>query len=596
MRRSSTPAAASGAPDDTLADLVGHLAATTPDLVLFERPVRGLREPVTAAQWADEVARVALGFAAAGVTAGDRVAIMSRTRYEWTLVDFALWTMGAVPVPIYETSSAEQVEWILSDSAAVGVVVESASLAHLVADVRHACPQLRKVWTLDEGAVDDLAAAGARGDVADLPQLRAGVGRSSLATLIYTSGTTGRPKGVELTHGNFLFDATSAVTALDALFEVADASTLLFLPLAHVFARDIEIACVIAGVRVTHCPDVKELATELKAVRPSFVLAVPRVFEKIYNGAEQRATAEGKGRIFATAAQVAIEYSQALDHGTVSTGLRLRHALLDRLVYRKLREAMGGNVSWAISGGAALGARLGHFFRGIGVTVLEGYGLTESTAAATVNTPARQRVGSVGRPLPGTEVAISDDGEVWLRGPHIMRGYWNNPHAGHAVVDPDGWFRTGDLGVLDDDGYLTITGRLKEILVTSGGKNVAPAVLEDRLRAHRLISQAMVVGDARPYVAALITLDPDAVPGWLDERGRSAADPRDLVDDPDIRATVGEAVAAANLAVSKAEAIKRFVVLPVDLTEHGGHLTPTLKMRRHAVANEFAAEIEALYS
>ncbi len=596
MRTASSPAPVSGAPHDALGDLVHRIARSRPGLVLFERPQGGRWNPVTAQAWAQQVEQVALGFVAAGVEPGDRVGVLSRTRYEWTLVDFALWTAGAVPVPIYETSSAEQVQWILSDSGAVGVVVETTAHDQLVADVRSRCPDLRSVWSIDAGAVDDLATNGAGQDPAPLADRRAALDRSSLATLIYTSGTTGRPKGVELTHGNLLFDSASAISALDALFDVPDASTLLFLPLAHVFARDIAVACVSAGIRVAHCPDPRVLAEQLAQIRPSFVLAVPRVFEKIYSGAEQRAVSEGKGRIFAEATRVALEYSRALDAETVSTSLRIRHALLDRLVYRKLRAAMGGNVSWAISGGAALGPRLAHFFRGVGVTVLEGYGLTETTAAATVNTPTHQRIGSVGRPLPGTEVAISDDGEVWLRGPHIMRGYWNNGHASDAAIDPDGWLRTGDLGTLDDEGYLSITGRLKEILVTSGGKNVAPAALEDRLRAHPLVSQAMVVGDGRPYVAALVTLDAEALPHWLDEHGRPFTDPRALVDDEEIRAAIADAVAEANHAVSRAEAIKRFTVLPVDLTEGAGHLTPTLKVRRQAVAAEFAEEIDALYS
>ncbi|MFZ0324288.1 MAG: AMP-dependent synthetase/ligase [Actinomycetes bacterium] len=524
-----------------------------------------------------------------GVGVGDRVAIVATNSPEWAVVFLGTLFAGGTVTTLNPLYTPREIGEQFADSEPKVVFAIEATMDNVRAvwgDAPHA-HLTAEVWELAG------AAAGEALPVEFDPT-------TQIAVLPYSSGTTGAPKGVELTHGNFLFDASSAVTALGAIFEVPDASTVLFLPLAHVFARDIQVACVMASIRVTHCPDVKDLPSELKRAKPSFVLAVPRFFEKIYNGAQQRANDEGKGKIFATAAQTAIEYSEALEAGRVSTGLRLRHGSLDRLVYRRLRDALGGNVHWAISGGAALGPRLGHFFRGIGVTVLEGYGLTETTAAATVNTPTHQRVGSVGRPLPGTEVAVSDDGEVWVRGPHVMRGYWPDGKTGGATgavdIDAGGWLRTGDLGQLDDDGFLTITGRLKEILVTSSGKNVAPGVLEDRLKAHPLISQALVVGDGRPYVAALVTLDPDALPHWCEQRGRAATPPAELVDDPELLDTVQQAVTEANRAVSRAEAIKRFIVLPVDLTEGGGHLTPTLKVRRSQVAAEFADSIEALYT
>jgi long-chain acyl-CoA synthetase len=580
---------------DHLASLVDRRTGPDADVVLFRRHVEGRWQDVAAGQWRTEVEGVANGLVAAGVQPGDRVAVMSRTRYEWTLVDFAIWSAGAVCVPVYETSSAEQVEWILADSGAVGAVVEHGEHAALVKSVRDRAASLRNVWVIDDDAVALLTASGSEADPAALDDRRAALSPDSLATLIYTSGTTGRPKGVELTHGNLLFDARSAVDALDALFEVSEGSTLLFLPLAHVFARTIQVACVDSGITLGHSPDVSRLAHDLRDFRPTFVLAVPRVFEKIYNGAANKAAVDGRARVFSVAADTAIAFSKARDTGRIPPLLRARHRVLDRLVYAKLRQAMGGNVEWAISGGAALGARLGHFFRGAGVTVLEGYGLTETSAASTVNTPTRQRIGTVGRALPGTHIAIAGDGEVLLRGPHIMRGYWNQPKATAEAIDADGWLHTGDLGSLDAEGYLTITGRKKEILVTAGGKNVAPGGLEDRLRSHPLVSQALVVGDGRPFVAALITLDADAVAQWCEDRGRTPVPVAALVEDPALLATVQEAVDAANASVSHAEAVKRFRLLADDFTEQGGELTPTLKVRRHVVEARHAADVESLY-
>jgi long-chain acyl-CoA synthetase len=580
---------------ESLGDLVAAAATTDPEHVLFRRLVGGAWTPVTAAQWRRDVFDVAHGLLSAGVEPGDRVALMSRTRYEWTLVDFAAWSIGAVTVPIYETSSAEQVDWILSDSGAVAIVVETAQHAALVAAARPHAPELREVWVLDDDDLAELVGRGVPGDDADVTRRCTAVAPDDLATLIYTSGTTGRPKGVELTHRNLLVDARGAVSVLDVLFLRPDGSTLLFLPLAHVFARAIQVACVDARIQLGHCTDITDLPAQLQSFRPTFVLSVPRVFEKVYNSARQRAITEGKGRIFDAAAGTAINYSKAHRSGHVPLSLRLRHRLFDRLVYGKLRAALGGNVSWAVSGGAALGARLGHFFDGVGITVLEGYGLTETSAAATVNTPHHVRIGSVGRPLPETTIRIAGDGEVLIRGPQVMRGYWHNDAATADVLSPDGWFHSGDLGELDEDGYVFITGRKKEIIVTAGGKNVAPSVLEDRLRSHWLISQAMVVGDARPYIGALITLDPEALPRWCDEHQRPLVGAGELREDPDVLAEVQRAVDDANAAVSHAEAIKRFRVLAIDFTEDDGQLTPTMKLRRNVVLAEFAADVEALY-
>lgn len=578
-----------------LSDLAVDNAVRAPHRVQFRRLSEGRWEDVTCRDFLSEVTALAKGLVAAGVGPGDRVGIMSRTCYEWTLADFALWSAGAVPVPIYETSSAEQVAWILGDAGAVGCFVELDTHAAVVAGVRGTLPALANVWSFGTD-LEPLVDGGRQVTDAEIETRRRTLRSDSLATLIYTSGTTGQPKGCELTHANFQAGIENVVAGLGELF-VPGNSTLLFLPLAHVFARAIEIGCVIGGVTMGHTADVKDLLDDLVVFQPTFLLSVPRVFEKIYNGAQAKATADGKGRIFDRSAAVAISYSEALDQGGAGLALRAQHAVFDRLVYSKLRARMGGKVKYAVSGGAPLGARLGHFFRGIGITILEGYGLTETSAASTLNLPEAISVGSVGRPIPGAGVRIADDGEVLLRGSHVFVGYWNNPDATAEAFDSEGWFRSGDIGVLDDEGYLSITGRKKEIIVTAAGKNVAPAVLEDRIRAHPLVSQCMVVGDNKPYIACLITLDPEALPAWLAAHDRPADTPvSSLVDDPALLAAVQAAVDDANLAVSKAEAIKRFVVLPVDFTEEGGQLTPTLKLRRGVVNADFAADLERLYA
>ncbi len=582
-------------PRSNLADLPQRNART-----IAEHPVFAVRrgetwENVSAAQFAASVDGLAKGLIAAGVQPGDRVAIMSRTRYEWTLLDFAIWTAGAVSVPIYETSSADQAWWILSDSGSVALVVETVGHAALVADVRDRLPDLKDVWQIEAGGLEELARAG--GDVPDdlLAARRRMAGRDDDATIVYTSGTTGRPKGCRLTHGNFLGLAANAVASAPVVFERRDASTLLFLPLAHVFARLVQILCVEAGVTMGHSADLGRLLGDLEDFRPTFVLAVPRVFEKIYNSAEQKAIAGGRGRIFAAAAASAIQWSEALDEGGPGVALRAKHALFDRLVYRKLRAALGGRIAYAVSGGAPLGERLGHYFRGVGVTVLEGYGLTETTAPACVNLPGAIRIGTVGRPLPGVGVRIGDDGEVSIKGVNVFAGYHNNPEATEEVMS-DGWFATGDLGSLDPDGFLRITGRKKEILVTAGGKNVAPAVLEDRLRAHPLVSQCIVVGDRRPFVAALVTLDEEMYPVWAANRGLADLPLEQARSHGTVLAELHEAVDEANRAVSKAEAIRAFDVLPVDLTVDSGHLTPSLKLKRHIVVADFADYIDRLYA
>jgi long-chain acyl-CoA synthetase len=598
LREFTIPALAEVPDAATLTDVVTTRAEQAPAMVVLRRRDAGARwSDVTAAQFAAEVRALAKGIIAAGIGAGDRVGLMSRTRYEWTLIDYALWTAGAVTVPVYETSSADQVEWMLSDSGCRAIFAETDAHAATVASVKGKLPDLENIWTFGSLAV--VTAAGA--DVADddLASRMAGRRAGDLATIIYTSGTTGRPKGCELTHRNLLSGGRNAVQgALADLFNVAGSSTLLFLPLAHSFARIIQVACMEGGAILGHWPDAATLAEALPEARPVFLLAVPRVFEKVYNSAQQQASASGlKSRIFGAAAQTAIAFSRAQAAGRPGAVLRARHALFDRLVYAKLRMAVGGQVQYAVSGGAPLGERLGHFFRGAGITVLEGYGLTETSAAAIVNRPSRNKIGTVGLPIPGTKVRIADDGEILISGPAVFRGYWRNERASAEALDVDGWLHTGDVGALDDEGFLSVTGRKKELIVTAGGKNVAPAVLEDRLRAHPLVSQCMVVGDSRPFIGCLITLDQEALDFWKSQHGKPpGATVADLAADPELTSELQAAVDDANKAVSRAESIRKFRVLATDFTEDSGHLTPSLKVKRALVAKDFAAEIEALYS
>ena len=581
----------------SLVDDIVDNAQTAPHRVALSVNRGGAWVGVTSQQFLDQVKAVAKGIVASGVEPGQRVGIMSRTRYDWTVADYAIWYAGATVVPIYETSSAEQVEWILGDSNAVGVFLESAKNKKVFDEVADRIPDCTRAWIFDDGALDTLATAGAGISDEELERRRATLNPESLATIIYTSGTTGRPKGCMLTHGNFMFEVSNIVGGMPQLFTVQGASTLLFLPLAHVFGRIIQLGCIHSGTRLGHAPDVKNLLGDLQSFQPTFLLAVPRVFEKVFNSAQQKATAEGKGNIFNTAAQTAIDYSKSLDTGGPGFGLKLKHKVFDRLVYGKLRAAMGGKIEWAVSGGAPLGDRLGHFFRGIGVTILEGYGLTETSAATTVNRPDAIKIGTVGQPFPGASVKVAADGELMLAGAQIFKGYWNNPTATAEAIEPDGWFHSGDIGEIDDQGFVKITGRKKELIVTAGGKNVAPAVLEDRLRANWLVSQCMVVGDAQPFIAALVTIDPESFPGWLKQTGKPESSTiESMITDPDLVAEIQKAVDEANKAVSNAEAIKKFTILPVDWTEEGGQLTPSMKLKRNVVMKEYASEVDALYA
>lgn len=594
MNEITTPALI---PIDTvgnLTNLIAERAWFEPERVVASRPLGDGWQAVSAKEFEEEIKSVAKGLVASGISIGDRVAIMSRTRYEWTILDFAIWYAGAVSVPIYETSSAEQIDWILNDSAAVAIIVETQSLAELAKPVMPvAC---KNIWNITDNALAILAAAGKSITDDEISKRRDALKPETLATLIYTSGTTGKPKGVQLTHGNFQAECGNVVNALSDLFLKAGGSTLLFLPVAHVFGRLVQIGAVMAGLHLSHCSDTTKLLSDLATFKPTFVLAVPRIFEKIYNGAEAKAEAAGKGKIFHKAAETAISYSKALDTKRISPLLKIKHGVFDKLVYSKIRTSLGGNVEAAISGGAPLGDRLGHFFRGAGIRVLEGYGLTETTGASNVNTTASHRVGSVGKPIPGATIKIAEDGEVLIKGAVVMQGYWQNDAANAEVFTKDNYFKSGDLGKLDDEGYLYITGRKKELIVTAGGKNVAPAVLEDRLRSNPLISQCMVVGDNKPFIAALITLDPDSIKPWSVANKKEGASIADLAKDPTLLSAIQSAVDETNKAVSKAESIRKFTVLPIDFTIAGGHLTAKLSVKRHVVAQQFAREIDELFT
>lgn len=594
MNEITIPAIIPAAVAGNLTNLISERAHFEPERVLVSRPMGDRWQAVTAKEYEEEIKAVAKGFIAAGVGFGDRVAIMAKTRYEWTVLDFAIWYAGAVPVPIYETSSAEQVDWILTDSAAVAIVVETPALAELVQPVMPAT--CKNIWNITYNALATLTHEGKGVSDDEITKRREKLKPETLATLIYTSGTTGKPKGVQLTHGNFLSECGNVVNGASDLFLKPGGSTLLFLPVAHVFGRMVQIGSITAGLHLAHCSDLTKLPADLASFKPTFVLAVPRIFEKIYNGAEAKAEAAGKGKIFHKAAEVAIAYSKALDTKKISPLLKLQHGLFDKLVYSKIRAGLGGRVEAAISGGAPLGERLGHFYRGAGVRVLEGYGLTETTAGATLNLTSSHRVGSVGKPIPGTTIKIAEDGEVLIKGPIVMQGYWQNDAANKEVFDSNGYFKSGDLGKIDEEGYLSIVGRKKELIVTAGGKNVAPAVLEDRLRSHPLISQCMVVGDNKPFIAALITIDPDAIKPWAVANKKEGASITELAKDPTLQAVIQTAVDETNKAVSRAESIRKFIILPVDFTIAGGHLTAKLSVKRHVVSQQFAREIDELFA
>jgi long-chain acyl-CoA synthetase len=598
VREFSVPAAFTVGERDNVVTAVFEHERDDPDTVIFQRLIDGAWTDITYTAAAAQIRSAALGLIALGVQAGDRVAIFSATRYEWPILDFAILSIGAVTVPIYETSSAEQVRWVLQDSGAVAVFAETDAHATTVAELAAELPSLRRVLPIDGSgnkALDQLAAEGKSVDPAELTARFEALRSDDPATLIYTSGTTGRPKGCQLTHSNLVYEIRGIIDAQHAVLTKGE-RMLMFLPLAHVYARAITHAIFTAKVTAGFTSDIKNLVPMFAEFKPTLVVSVPRVFEKVYNTAAQNAANQGKDRIFQLAAQTAVEWSQAQDAGGPRFLLRAKHALFDRLVYHKLRAALGGDCRFVFSGGGPLGARLGHFYRGVGLTIYEGYGLTETSAAITTNRPGGLKIGTVGTPLAGNSMRIADDGELLVRGGVVFDRYWRSEQA-TAEAFADGWFKTGDLGAVDKEGYLTITGRKKEIIVTAGGKNVAPAVLEDQLRAHPLISQAMVVGDAKPFIGALITIDPEAFEGWKEHNSKAAdAALGDLVTDPDLLAEIDAAVKKANLAVSHAESIRKFRILPVDFTEDTGELTPTLKVKRTVVAEKFANDIEAIYT
>ncbi|MDT7733938.1 MAG: long-chain acyl-CoA synthetase [Mycobacterium sp.] len=597
MRELTVPAGFTVGENDNIVSTVFEHERDDPDAVIYQRLVDGTWTDVTCAQAATQIRASALGLIAEGVRPGDRVAIFSATRYEWAILDHAILAAGAVTVPIYETSSAEQVRWVLSDSGAVLAFAETDAHATMVSELAGELPELRRVLHIDGSgpkALDQLEQKGASVDPAELVARVEALRSDDPATLIYTSGTTGRPKGCQLTHGNLFYETRGTKEVLPTLLTKGE-RLLVFLPLAHVLARALTLCAFHNKVVVGFTSDIKNLVPMFGVFKPTIVVSVPRVFEKVYNTAAQNAASDGKGRIFEMAAQSAVDWSEALDRGGPGMLLRIKHAVFDRLVYHKLRAALGGDCHASISGGAPLGARLGHFYRGVGLTVYEGYGLTETSAAITVNQVGALKIGTVGKLVPGNSMRIADDGELLLRGGVVFHGYWHNEQATNESFE-DGWFKTGDLGVVDEDGFLTITGRKKEIIVTAGGKNVAPAVLEDRLRSNPLISQAMVVGDAKPFIGALITIDPEAIEGWKQRNGKSAGSSvAELANDPDLLAEVDAAVKQANLAVSHAESIRKFRILPVDFTEDTGELTPTMKVKRKVVAEKFADDIEAIY-
>ncbi len=591
------PAIVPADPDANVAELLVERVRATPDRALFAVPTGDGWRDISAAEFEREVTALAKGFVAAGIEPGDKVGFIATTTYRWTLVDFALFYAGAVMVPIYETSSPAQIQWCLSDSGATWCIVESPDHAARLDEVRPDLPLIRSAWTMHVGDLDKLVEQGRDVADAEIERRRALAKGADIATLIYTSGSTGRPKGCVITHSSFVELSRNSAKALSEVVETPGASTLLFITTAHVFARFISILDVHAGVKTGHQPDTKQLLPALGSFKPTFLLAVPRVFEKVYNSAEQKAESGGKGKIFRAAARTAIEHSKLQQEGKkIPLGTRIKFAVFDRLVYSTLRAAMGGNVVYAISGSAPLGERLGHFFHSLGVVILEGYGLTETTAPATVNLPTKSKIGTVGPVLPGVGIRIAEDGEIEVRGIDVFKEYWRNPEATAEAFDGD-WFKTGDLGSFDEDGFLTITGRKKEIIVTAGGKNVAPAGLEDPIRANPVVGQVVAVGEKRPFIAALVTLDAEMLPTWLANRGLSAdMSLAEAAEHEAVRAEVQRAVDEANKLVSRAESVRKFVILPTEWTEASGHLTPKMSIKRSVILEDFADEIEELYS
>ncbi|QYH36303.1 long-chain fatty acid--CoA ligase [Salinibacterium sp. M195] len=596
MKQFDVPALVVADPEANATDLLIDRVAATPNNALFSLPTaNGGWSDVTSSEFLAQVKAVSKGLVAAGIQPGDKIGLMCKTRYEWTLIDFATWFAGAVLVPIYETSSPTQIQWNLEDSGAIAIITETPDHFARFDEIRADVPAVKQVWQIDLGDIDKLATSGSEVTDEEIERRRNLAKGSDLATLIYTSGTTGKPKGCVITHSNFVELCRNSQKAIPEVVN-PDSSTLLFITTAHIFARFISILCIHGGVKVGHQPDTKLLLPSMASFKPTFLLAVPRVFEKVYNSSEQKAEAGGKGKIFRKAAAVAIAHSKAMDAGHVPLGLKIQFAVFDRLVLSKIRAALGGRVKYAVSGSAPLGLRLGHFYRSLGLTILEGYGLTETTAPISVNKPSNFKIGKVGPPLPGVSVRIAEDGEIQAKGVCVFDGYWNNQAATDEVFDGE-WFKTGDIGKFDEDGYLEITGRKKEIIVTAGGKNVAPAALEDPIRANPIIGQVIAVGEQRPFISALITLDEEMLPVWLNNNGLDATWSLDqAAKHPAVLAEVQRAIDVGNATVSRAESIRKFHILDADLTEASGHLTPKLSIKRNVILADFADVIEALYS
>jgi long-chain acyl-CoA synthetase len=596
VQQFDSPAVVEASPDSNITDLLVERVRLTPDAPLFAMPGKdGTWSDVSAAEFHRQVIALSKGFVAAGIQPGDKIGLICRTRYEWTLIDFAVWFAGAILVPVYDTSSPHQIQWDLEDSGSIAMITENAEHFSRFDEVHSDLPLITQAWNIDRGDLDKIAAGGTAIPDEEIERRRNLAKGSDIATLIYTAGTTGRPKGCILTHSNFFELSRNAKAAMPEVVN-GDTCTLLFVTLAHVFARFISVLCIDAGVKVGHQPDTSKLVPAMETFRPTFLLAVPRVFEKVYNSSEQKAEAGGRGKIFRKAADIAIAHSKALDAGKVPLGLALQFALYDRLVLSKIRAALGGRVQFAVSGSAPLGLRLGHFYRSLGVSILEGYGLTETTAPLTVNVPSNFKIGTVGPPLPGVSIRIADDGEIEGKGIDIFAGYWKNEKASKEAFN-DGWFKTGDIGTIDEDGYLSITGRKKEIIVTAGGKNVSPAVLEDPIRANSIIDQVIVVGEQKPFIAALVSLDTEMLPAWLKSKGLSEnMSLTDAAKNPQVIAEIQAAVDKGNSHVSRAESIRKFSVLDCELTEATGHLTPKLSIKRGVILHDFAPVIDEMYA
>lgn len=589
-----TPALVKAEPMANTTQVLLDRLRDTPHNALFSLPEDGGWKDVTTTEFYNQVVALAKGFIASGIRPGDRVALMCKTRYEWTLIDFAMWFAGAALVPIYETSAPSQIQWILEDSEAVALIVENPDHLRRFEEIRSDAPFVHTVWQIDERDLDSLVISGAKITDDEVEERRSSLKGSDLATLIYTSGSTGKPKGCVLTHSNFLELCRNARAAVPEVVN-PQSSTLLFITTAHIFARFISILAVEGGVKVGHQGDTSQLLPSMQSFKPTFLLAVPRVFEKVYNASEQKAEAGGKGNIFRAAAATAIEYSKAEMAGHVPLALRLKFKVLDKLVLSKMRAALGGRCVYAISGSAPLGDRLGHFYNALGLVVLEGYGLTETTAPISINLVSKFVIGTVGPALPGCSVRLAEDGEIEAAGINVFKEYWKNPQATKDTFH-DGWFKTGDIGEIDKDGYITITGRKKEILVTAGGKNVAPAFLEDPIRANPVISQVVAVGDAKPFISALITLDPEMLPMWLsNNKMNPEMSIAEASVNPAVVAEVQAAVDRANARVSRAESIRKFTILPTQFTEDSGHLTPKMSIKRNVIVKDFNNEIEAMY-